>query len=135
MKQFGRCKDRVRDLRHSIRDEQFLNQPLNENARSDNKSALLQPDHPAHLRKKDGAPDNRTCHELWEKGDERGIVEPFPTRFNLIPIHIDGVTHRLESVEADTDGKQDVQDFDVKATASKEQIHIVDVDVEQEADA
>ena len=61
------------------------------------------------LRQENSGPDDRTRDQLRKKGNEKRQIEKAADRREPPPIDIDGVTHRLESVERDAVGQDDLQ--------------------------
>lgn len=52
---------------------------------------------------------DRPGNQLWKEGDERKVVDQTVGGFELSSINIDRVAHRLERVEANPNGQNDLE--------------------------
>ena len=104
---------RGEDLVHDGAGEEARHHHLLEQARHDQPEGAGRLDAPgvgalAQLGQELGGPHDRAGHEVREEREVDGEVEQ-PDRFQVVPVGVDHVAHRLEREERDADGQDDLQ--------------------------
>ncbi len=94
--------------RHDVGDEDFLAQPDHESRGAAGEVAGSDGAGGQFPRHRDVA-DDRPGHQLREERDEAGEIEEVARGPRVPAIHVDGVAHRLEGVEADAQGQGDLE--------------------------
>ncbi len=119
----GMRENRIHERRQPVRYEQLLREAQRDKLQPHVSPRPGRLQRSRHLRQENRSAHDRPGHQFREVGDEHRVLPPAMARFDVSPVHVDRVTHRLERIERDADWQQDVQHRNIASQQLPEAMH------------